>query len=190
MAAVEHPDAPAAKGTKYARLENERRFLIDAVPDLEPVRRVRIVDRYLTGTRLRLRQMTELDPDGVPTGQVENKLGQKIPKADGAPGLITNLYLSAREYEALEIVPGSVLEKVRLSIPPVSVDVFKGELAGLLLAEAEFETEMEAAAFEPPIRVVAEVTADLRLTGGRLVTTSAEELRALFAEFDLRPELG
>jgi hypothetical protein len=187
MAAVEHPDAPPGKGTKYARFEIERRFLILAVPDTAPVRRVRIVDRYLSGTRLRLRQMTELDPDGVPTGHVENKLGQKIPKPDGSPGLLTNLYLSAGEYEALEIAPADVLEKVRLSIPPMGVDVFEGELAGLLLAEAEFETETEAAAFEPPIPVVADVTADLRFTGGRLVTTTAEELRALLADFDPTP---
>jgi CYTH domain-containing protein len=188
MAAVEHPDAPAGKATKYARPELERRFLLARLPDAEPVRRVRILDRYISGTRLRLRRMTALDSAGQPTATVEFKLGQKIPKPDGTPGLITNLYLSAAEYEALEIAPAAVLEKVRLSLPPLGVDLFEGALAGLILAEAEFDRETEARAFEPPVPVVAEVTADIRFTGGLLVTTTAEALRALLAEFGLRPE--
>jgi len=188
MSAIEHPDAPAGKATKYARPELERRFLLARLPDWEPIRRVRILDRYITGTRLRLRRTTVLDSTGRLTGTVEYKLGQKIPKPDGTPGLITNLYLSAAEYEALEIAPAGVLEKVRLSIPPLGVDVFEGALAGLILAEAEFEREAKARAFEAPVPVVAEVTADVRFTGGRLVMTTAEALRALLAEFGLRPE--
>ena len=49
---MDHPDAPAGKATKYARVERERRFLFAAPPSGTPTRRVLIEDRYLRGTRL------------------------------------------------------------------------------------------------------------------------------------------
>jgi hypothetical protein len=179
---IDHPDAPEGKGRKYARPELERRFLLDRLPEGTPTRRVRIEDRYLVGTRLRLRRSTDLH-----TGAVDHKLGQKVPAPDGRPGLITNVYLSPAEYEALAVVPALELRKVRWSFPPFGVDEFEGELTGLILAEAEFESEEEQAAFEPPVAVIAEVTADVRFTGGRFVKTSASELRALLREFEIRP---
>ena len=45
---------------KYAHVERERRWLLAAVPDLpHDARRLTIVDRYVRGTRLRLREVTE-----------------------------------------------------------------------------------------------------------------------------------
>lgn len=180
---MDHPDAPAEKGRKYARAELERRFLLAAVPSVAPARRVRIEDRYLDGTRLRLRRALDLD-----TARVELKLGQKIPAPDGTPGLITNLYLSAAEYERLVALPAATLAKIRLSIPPFGVDVFEGQLEGLVLAETEFETEAACSAFAPPeglAEVISEVTRDLELTGGRLATMTREELRATLARYNV-----
>ena len=49
---------------KYAYIERERRWLLAAVPDLpDDARRLEITDRYITGTRLRLRQVTEGSAD-------------------------------------------------------------------------------------------------------------------------------
>jgi hypothetical protein len=179
---IPHPDAPSGKALKYARPELERRFLLAALPPGEPRHRVLIEDRYLSGTRLRLRRMTDIDPEGM-AGGVTYKLGQKVPAPDGTPGLITNVYLSDAEYRALSRVPGVELRKVRSSYPPFGVDQFEGPLAGLILAEAEFADEAEAASFRPSIAIVAEVTADLRLTGGRLVVTTKPELRAILDEY-------
>jgi hypothetical protein len=184
--AIPHPDAPAGKAGKYARPERERRFLLARLPSGEPTRRVRIEDHYLIGTRLRLRRMTVLDDEGGGgAGQVTFKLGQKVPAPDGSPGLITNVYLSEAEYSALAGVPANALRKVRASYPPFGVDVFEGPLEGLILAEVEFETEAEQRAFRPIIETVAEVTTDQRLTGGRLVVTSAAELRAILRDYGL-----
>jgi hypothetical protein len=180
--AVPHPDAPSGKELKYARPERERRFLLARLPPGEPVRRVLIEDRYMAGTRLRLRRMTGLDGHGA-AGEVTYKLGQKVPAPDGTPGLITNLYLSEVEYAALASVPARELRKVRSSHPPFGVDEFEGELAGLILAEAEFDSDDEMASFRPPFEVVAEVTADPRLTGGRLVATRNPEVRAVLDEY-------
>lgn len=176
---ISHPDAPAGKARKYAHLELERRFLLAAVPPGQARRRVRIEDRYLSGTRLRLRLVTDLA-----SGAVERKLTQKIPAADGGPGLITNTYLSEAEFAALAVIPAATLSKVRSSIPPFGVDVFEGELTGLILAELEFTDQGALVAFEPPPWVVREVTRDQRFTGGALAVMSAAELLPLLPNLD------
>ena len=78
---------------KYARVERERRFLLAGPPSASAVTASRrITDRYLPGTRLRLRRVDHLD-----SGDREFKFTQKVPA--GQPGfvqgLITNTYLSA-----------------------------------------------------------------------------------------------
>jgi CYTH domain-containing protein len=164
--------------SKYVWVERERRFLLAEPPDRGRVSgRVRIVDRYFPGTRLRLREMVD---DG-PGGSVVRKRTQKVPDAR----LITNIYLSDSEYELLSRLPGQALRKTRLRVPPLGVDVFDPPLSHLVLAEAEFSSEQELSGFVPPACVVAEVTDDERFTGGRLARTTTEELRSWLAEFGL-----
>jgi hypothetical protein len=177
-----HPDAPPGKSDKYARPERERRFLLAEPPPGSPIHRSLIEDRYVLGTRLRLRRMTDVSDAGH-LGAVSYKLTQKIPGPSGMPGLITTLYLSAAEYAALARMPAASLRKVRASFPPFGVDTFEGPLRGLVLAEAEFDSDLEQAAFTPEIATVAEVTADERFTGGRLVVAAPEDLRGLLAGF-------
>ncbi|WP_235619180.1 hypothetical protein [Embleya scabrispora] len=120
---------------KYARIERERRFLLAAPPAPADVTTTwAIGDRYLTGTRLRLRRVER------PDGSCEFKLTQKVPvvRPGAIQGLITNTYLSAAEYDLLATLPARVLSKTRFGVPPVGVDVFDGPLRGLVLAEAEF----------------------------------------------------
>jgi CYTH domain-containing protein len=161
------------KPGKYARPEFERRFLLADVPRGSVVRGVSIVDRYLAGTRLRVRKIHG-------PGIVEYKLTQKIPAAGGGRGLITTIYLDEREYQLLATLPYRALEKTRLSIPPFGVDVFAPPRQGLVLAEVEFESEAELRAFAAPPWAVAEVTDDARFAGGRLAETedAADLLRA------------
>lgn len=180
----DHPDAPPGKAGKYSLPERERRFLLRALPPGDPIASYVIEDRYIEATRLRLRRMTPLDGTHRALA-VQRKLVQKVPAADGSPGLITNLYLSEDEYARLAELPAAALRKTRLSIPPFGVDVFEGPLEGLILAEIEFATAEDEGAFEPSIPVVAEVTKDVRFTGGRLVLTTADELRRLLEEFGL-----
>ena len=126
--------------------------------------------------------MTELEPSG---GSVAYKLTQKLPRADGGPGLITNVYLSAAEYAAFVDIPADEIRKVRSSFPPLGVDVFEGPLRGLVLAEAEFETASEEAAFVAPRDAIVEVTTDVRLTGGSLATLKRGESLALLKAFGI-----
>jgi CYTH domain-containing protein len=165
---------------KYARMERERRFLLPARPDPGAVTATRrVTDRYLAGTRLRLREMVHLE-----TGEAVYKLTQKVTEGPGRE-LTTTCYLSPDEYRVLAALPGAVLVKTRYSVPPLGIDVFDAPLAPLVLAEAEFDSDAEAAAFRPPAAAVAEVTADPRFAGGRLAATTPAELHGWLAEYGL-----
>jgi CYTH domain-containing protein len=167
---------------KYARIEWERRFLLDRFPGQAIVTRVRrIEDRYIEGTTLRLRQQTDDD------GQIVFKLTQKLrDKSAGArQGLITTMYLAATEFGALAKLPAKVLTKSRHSVPPFGIDVFDGVLSGLILAEAEFHSAVEVAALALPSFIGPEVSDDPRFTGGRLVAVSREELKDWLAQYGI-----
>jgi CYTH domain-containing protein len=158
---------------KYARVEWERRFLLAEPPAPSAVTVTRVInDRYVTGTRLRLRRAD------FPDGRCELKLTQKIPipQPGAIQGLVTNAYLSPAEYDVLASLPAALLSKTRFSVPPLGVDVFDGHLQGLVLAEAEFTTGEEAQSFVLPAECLAEVTDDTRFTGGHLVQASRHEL--------------
>jgi len=170
---------------KYALVERERRFLMAGLPpggSGAASRRVDIVDRYLSGTRLRLRRA------GSPgSAKPELKLTQKVPAARPGPvrGLITNFYLSPAEYDVLATLPGTDLAKTRLFFPPYAFDVFAPPRSGLVLAEVELGSDAELAACPPPPGSVAEVTSDDRFTGGRLAVTPRAELLGWLAGFGL-----
>lgn len=165
--------------SKYARIERERRFLLASLPHGATIIRTRhITDRYIDGTRLRVREMRDED------GSTLYKLTQKIaaPAADFQQGLITNIYLNESEFRIVASLPAATLAKTRYSVPPFGIDVFQGTLEGLVLAEAEFDTPSDASALPAPSYAVREVSSDERFTGGRLVRMSRVELRALLSD--------
>lgn len=93
---------------KYAVVERERRFRVRGLPAHGVVRTIEIFDRYLTGTRLRLREVRE------PDGTVIRKLGHKVRLGRGpAEVACTNLYLDDEEWEVLGALPAKVLRKRR-----------------------------------------------------------------------------
>ena len=177
------PAGEPIRDGQYARVERERRFLL-AAPPSEVAAPRRIIDRYLTGTRLRLRRVEHLH-----SGTSEFKLTQKIPASHPGPvrGLITTIYLSREEYDRLVALPAAGLSKTRASAPPLAIDVFDLPLDGLVLAEAEFGPDEDAVGFRPPRFSVAEVTDDARFAGGRLARTSRPELLEWLAEYRVRP---
>ena len=165
---------------KYARFELERRFLLERVP--EAVRcdaGWRITDRYIVGTRMRLRR---LEPLGG--GETICKLARKEASAppDSTRTTITNIYLRPGEYDVFAALPARELRKTRHRLTDdgrtYAVDVFDGTLAGLVLAEVEFETSEELERFPLPGWVVSEVSHDVRFTGGALAALAEGEAAA------------
>lgn len=92
---------------KYAVVERERRYLLARLP-AGASRTSEIVDRYVTNTRLRLREVRYSD------GTVVRKLGHKVRLTDGpAEVACTNLYLDEQEWALLVALPARVLHKRR-----------------------------------------------------------------------------
>ena len=157
--------------TKYLAIEHERRWLCDAVPGDLVDRTEAIIDLYVTGTQIRLREARPID--GAPP------MLRLTRKADIDPRtrLISSIYLPENELAVLAAslvgVPIRKLRhRLRSLIPGVKmhVDEFQAAHAGLFLAEAEFESADALAVFTaPPFEVLREVTSDLRYTGGMLV---------------------
>ncbi|WP_249012013.1 hypothetical protein [Conexibacter sp. DBS9H8] len=147
---------------KYAVVETERRFLVTTVPD-GVLTASRIVDRYITGTRLRLRETVAAD------GTVTRKLGHKVRLGPGPEAIAcTSLYLDDAEWALLCALPARTLEKTRHIIERDGLRVAVDELEdGTLLAEIDGGA---GPAPDPPawLEVLAEVTADEGWTGARL----------------------
>ena len=172
---------------KYARIEWERRFILDNFPSELNITRVRhIRDRYIEGTSLRLRQQSEGE------GQTVFKLTQKLPNPviGAQQGLITSMYLTKDEFCVLSALPAKVLAKTRYSVPPFGIDVFEGRLGGLVVAEAEFNSAAEASTLTLPSFIVHEVSRDFRFTGGSLVAASRQELENWLAEYGIELNLS
>lgn len=92
---------------KYAVVERERRYLLGRLPQGHATI-VEIVDRYVTGTRLRLREVHH------PDGTVVRKLGHKVRLVDGPSEVAcTNFYLDEGEWAVLSALPATMLRKTR-----------------------------------------------------------------------------
>ena len=111
------------------------------------------------------------------------KFTQKFARnpADLARTIITNIYLNAIESETLAIFEANEIRKNRYRFEfehrQFSVDMFLGDLFGLVLAEVSFETDEELDNFPPPPFAIAEVTNNEMFTGGRLSELTFEDIR-------------
>ena len=170
--------------TKYTRVEYERRFLVSPQADwwsaVEPYSKV-FEDKYLAGTRLRLRIQTDTD-----TGRRLIKLNQKLESPSPYFRTIGRILLSPEEFGLFEGLAGYRLNKTRYyhrsSGQVFSLDRFEGELEGLVLCETEAEGLDELMRIELPAFATREVTEDPFFTGGNLCrTTRADLLRKLAA---------
>lgn len=164
---------------KHGYVERERRFLIKMLPselNLDQGYR-RICDRYFPNTLLRLREIT------TPEGQlIQQKFARKeTDKNFNSQAHITNLYLTPDEYNLLSQLDGLEVHKRRYhysySEYILGIDVFEGQLAGLVLAEVEFTSDDIMTQFQPPAFCIVEVTDDPFFRGGYLTTVQAEVLR-------------
>ncbi len=101
--------------------------------------------------------------------------------ADLSRTIITNIYLNAIEAETLAIFEANEIRKNRYRFEfqdrQFSVDMFLGDLFGLVLAEVSFETDEQMDTFPPPSFAIADVTNNEIFTGGRLSELTFEDIR-------------
>ncbi len=136
-------------------MEIERKFTIKELPDLSAFPSKKIVQAYLnTNPVIRIRREDE-----------------KYYLTYKGKGLLVreeyNLPLNQESFEhLLKKADGIVISKTRYCIPyekyTIELDVFEHDLAPLIMAEVEFESEDEAHAFIPPAWFLEDVTNDKR----------------------------
>jgi CYTH domain-containing protein len=163
---------------RYAQVEREQRWLLREVP-VEATRTTSIVDRYVIGTRLRLRRAE--NSDGVVF-----KFAQKVRVNPADPEVVklTNMYLSADEYAVLSGLPAVELRKSRWRVASgdnmLTVDELHDRLDGIVLAEIELAPN-EMFVTTPPF-AIKDITNDNRFSGGGLAFATDEQIEALMVE--------
>jgi CYTH domain-containing protein len=166
--------------SKYAILERERRYLLQDLPAglTRADHHLQITDNYITGTRLRIRKVR--DPR---TNKWTVKFTQKFTPnpPDFARTLITNIYLDPYEAEVLAVFEANEIRKNRYYFEwqgrRFSVDMFLGDLFGLVLAEVAFDNDDELDSFRTPDFALADVTNIELFTGGRLCELTFADIR-------------
>lgn len=126
-----------------------------------------ILDIYIPSSaehpRLRIRKNGD---------RLEMTKKQPVKDNDSSHQLETTIPLTKEEYEELAQLPGKRVEKTRFYYEDdgvhYEIDVFKGGLAGLVLADVEFSSVENKAAFKMPSWCLAEVTQEKFLAGGML----------------------
>jgi len=174
--------------SKYARIERERRYLLSDLPEgiTRPDPHLQITDNYITGTRLRIRKVRE-----PRTNKWTVKFTQKFApdRNDLSRTIITNTYLNALESEVLSVFDTNEIRKNRYPFEfdgrKFSVDMFLGDLFGLVLAEISFETDEDLDTFTKPPFALVDVTNEPLFTGGRLCELTFSDVRAAIAELGL-----
>ena len=100
---------------------------------------------------------------------------------DLARTIITNTYLNPLEADTLSLFNTNEIRKNRYYFDfegrRFSIDMFLGDLFGLVLAEVGFETDEELDSFAKPPFAVAEVTNDPMFSGGQLSELTFSEVR-------------
>lgn len=136
-------------------MEIERKFTIKKLPVLSSYPYKKLTQAYLnTDPVIRIRKE---DNDYFLTYKGKGLLVREE----------YNLPLNKETFEhLLPKADGLVISKTRYLIPyeayTIELDVFEGDLAPLIMAEVEFESEEEAHAFTPPAWFDQDVTQDKR----------------------------
>ncbi|MBV1687375.1 hypothetical protein KRR38_06715 [Novosphingobium sp. G106] len=162
--------ADETRSPKYAHAERERRWLVDplGLPDLAAAEHVLVEDRYIDGTRCRLRRITHSASEVTAV-----KLTKKYEAADPLARPIVTAYLDEAEFAVFAALPARTLTKRRYHIQvdgrEFSYDRFSGALDGLHLLEIEWPDDAGLRALRPPEWAIRDVSEDIRYQGGTLV---------------------
>jgi CYTH domain-containing protein len=169
-----------------AVLEIELTFLVASLPDLTGCKRRKMRDMYfpagVTHPVLRIRQKgdtfeftkkTQLDPNDASTQREEN------------------VDLTKAEYDALAQGSGKEVIKTRYFYPyrgvTLEIDIFEGELRGLVLVDVEFDSKAARDSFVKPDFCTTDVTQEEFIAGGMLAGKKYDDIRAQLEALGYKP---
>ena len=170
--------------TSTDTIEYELTFLAREIPvEIKDVSPVKFRDIYLPESvehpHLRIRQKGD-----------SYEITKKVPvhNEDSSEQLEQTIPLEPAEFKALLKVSNKTLEKdrylVKIDGHSAEVDVFKGDLKGLVLIDFEFENEKQKAAFQPPACCLVDVTQEEFVAGGILAGKTYSDFESELKKLD------
>ena len=136
-------------------MEIERKFKVEKLPNLENVKKAKIIQAYLntdSEPTLRIRKYND-----------EYLLTYKYSKKDNEINVCNEVELPITEEcfnNLLTKIEGNIIEKTRYFINEIELDIFEGKYEGLILAEVEFESIEDANRYNKPDWLGEDVTKD------------------------------
>ncbi|HEY1594776.1 MAG TPA: CYTH domain-containing protein [Thermoleophilaceae bacterium] len=149
--------------------EIERKFLVSEALPFDPDEHPSdpISQGYVAiandGTEVRIRARGDAYTLTVKSGPARTRVEEE-------------LEIDAHQFDSLwPLTAGRRIEKTRHVLPAegtlkIELDVYSGDLSGLVTAELEFSSEEEADAFDPPPWLGRDVTGDARYSNQSLAT--------------------
>jgi len=163
--------------------EMERTFLLRRLPEgLDKCRKELMRDIYIPGSSrhpvIRIRRIGD-------SFEITKK--SPVDAGDSSEQDEHTIGLTKEEYDALSKIRGKKLDKTRYHISHngvnCQIDVFHGRLAGLCLADFEFESRMQMDAFRKPDFCLADVTQEEFMAGGMLCGKSYADIEDRLKRF-------
>lgn len=155
-------------------METERKFLVDCLPDLSKYSFKELEQGYLSfEPEIRIRSMNNVEFYLAQKTNGDLSRGEVEPSIDEVTfQILTNL------------IKGRVITKTRYYIPIsdkliAELDLYHGELDGLVTVETEFKSEDDATLFVAPSWYGRDITYDKRYKNKNLARCSAEDLKML-----------
>jgi CYTH domain-containing protein len=106
----------------------------------------------------------------------------QVKPGDASTQTEENIELTKEEFEALGAGRGKTIAKIRYEVPlgkhTAEIDVFTGDLEGLVLVDVEFNSAEARDAFVTPDFCGADVTQEDFIAGGMLAGKRLEDIRA------------
>jgi len=177
---------------KTYRIELRRVFLLENLP--EPLTRssshLQIFDNYIENTRLRLRSIRSPE-----TKEWKWVLEQRFSLDGSGHWAVSEIYLDENEHGVFESFEGREIQKnERIQTNEIrknryfyessgrqfEIDLFLGELWGLILAQINFQTAEEMRELEAPSFAVREVTGNEFFIGRNLVGKTFADVQGEF----------
>ena len=166
-------------------IELERTFLAKSLPDLRSSESTEIIDIYIPKETehptLRIRKLGDI---------YEMTKKTPVKDDDSSKQLEQTIVLSEDEFNSLRTLDGKVTHKIRyfyrLNNKVMEIDVFQGNLKGLVLVDVEFDKEETMNEFEMPDFCLCEVTQETFLAGGMLCGKTYDDIENDLERFNYK----
>jgi len=167
--------------------EFERTFLVRYLPsDLTSCRSKEIHDIYIpydvSHCKLRLRKSGDV---------IEMTKKERALEHEGSHLHEYTIPLTAAEFDALRVIKGKEVRKIRYYYNSddvvYEVGVFQDLLLGLVVVDVEFESKKSMLTFQPPEWLLTEVTEEDFLAGGELCGKSYSDISPRLENLSYNP---